>query len=158
MKIDRVLVVDPNTANAKMLADFIKSLRPGYRIAVANDAPRAWALAKRDDPQAIFLEAKAPTFDGLAFCRELRRSDLTCRAVPVIVASAEITASMVHGARDAGVHELLRRPFTMGDLLKRINAVSGEARDWIASGDYVGPDRRRFNAAGYEDGKDRRRS
>ena len=50
------------------------------------------------------------------------------------------------GARDAGVHEFLRKPFTSGDLLKRVENVALKPRDWIEAVGYVGPDRRRFNS------------
>ena len=64
--------------------------------------------------------------------------------------SGDATAAQILGARDAGVHEFMRRPYTMGDLQKRLEAVSGRPRDWIEAIHYVGPDRRRFNSADYK--------
>ncbi len=69
---------------------------------------------------------------------------------------SEVTAAQILAARDAGVHEFMRRPITMGDLQKRLEAVSGRPRDWIEAVAYVGPDRRRFNSADYKGPKKRR--
>jgi hypothetical protein len=63
--------------------------------------------------------------------------------------TAEATATTILGARDAGVHEFLRKPFTSGDLLKRVENVASKPRDWIEAVGYVGPDRRRFNSGEY---------
>ena len=63
--------------------------------------------------------------------------------------SSEATAAAILGARDAGVHEFLRRPFTIKDLVRRLEAVAVRPRDWVEGVGYVGPDRRRFNSGDY---------
>src|SRR5690606_2302087 len=54
------------------------------------------------------------------------------------------------GARDAGIHEFMVKPFTAGDLLRRVANVTLKPRDWIEAVNYVGPDRRRFNSGEYK--------
>src|SRR5690606_1185505 len=95
--------------------------------------------------------------DGEELARRLRRSDLACRRAPIIMVTAEATASTILGARDAGVHEFLRKPFTTADLQRRIENVALKPRDWIEAVEYVGPDRRRFNSGEYT-GPAKRRS
>jgi DNA-binding response OmpR family regulator len=63
--------------------------------------------------------------------------------------SAQATAAAIIGARDSGVHEFLRKPFTIKDLVRRLEAVATRPRDWIEGIGYVGPDRRRFNSGNY---------
>jgi DNA-binding response OmpR family regulator len=156
MKFDRVLVIDPNAANAKMLANLLRSLGPSCQVYGAQTAAMGMGLARELSPQLVFVESAGPGLDGMAFARGLRRSELACREAPVIMVSHEATAALILGARDAGVHEFLRRPYTMGDLQKRIDAVSGRPRDWIEAIQYVGPDRRRFNSADYSGPRKRR--
>jgi DNA-binding response OmpR family regulator len=67
----------------------------------------------------------------MAFTRALRRSDLACREAPVVMVFTEVKAAQILGARDCGVHEFLRRPISLGDLERRLDAVSGRPRDWI---------------------------
>jgi CheY-like chemotaxis protein len=155
-QLRRVLVVDPNTASAKMLAELLRSLIPNCQVHVAPNEARAMRILEALNPQLIFVECKGPELDGLSFTRTLRRSDLSVRTVPVIAVTAEATAAAIMGARDAGVHEFLRRPFNMGDLKKRLDAIVLKPREWIEAVNYVGPDRRRFNSADYKGPRKRR--
>jgi hypothetical protein len=43
----------------------------------------------------------------------------------------------------------MRKPFTAGDLLKRVAVVFLKSRNWVEAVGYVGPDRRRFNSGEY---------
>jgi DNA-binding response OmpR family regulator len=156
-RLQRVLILDPNLANAKLLTDLLRSIWPGFLISSARDADQARTLAERIDPQLIFVEASGPSLDGIQFVRDLRRSHLPCRQAPVIVITAEAKASVIVAARNAGVHEFLRRPFTMRDLARRLEAVALHPRDWVEAVGYVGPDRRRFNSGEYQ-GQRKRRS
>jgi CheY-like chemotaxis protein len=63
--------------------------------------------------------------------------------------TADAFAHTIKGARDSGVHEFLRKPFTAADLIRRVEAVTLKPRDWIEAMSYVGPDRRRFNSGEY---------
>jgi hypothetical protein len=63
--------------------------------------------------------------------------------------AVEATASAILGARDAGVHEFLRKPYTIKGLMRRLEAVILRPRDWVEGVGYVGPDRRRFNSGDY---------
>jgi DNA-binding response OmpR family regulator len=97
----------------------------------------------------IFVERSGPKLSGESFTKRLRRSAYGCRKVPVIMVTADATALTIKGARDSGVHEFMRKPFTAGDLIKRVDVVTQRPRDWIEAVQYVGPDRRRFNSGEY---------
>jgi len=149
MKLDPVLVIDPIAANAKLLGSLLRGINPSVNIHTAQTKPAALALARDINPKLIFVESPTPTLDGMQLTRDLRRSELACREAPIIMVSSEATAAVILGARDAGVHEFLRRPYNTGDVLKRLDAVVGRPRDWIEGIAYIGPDRRRFNSAEY---------
>ena len=148
-KVQRVMVVDPNPATARLLAEHLRPLG-GVQIFAAPSAEKGYAMARATEPQLIFVEHNQAGVDGLAFTRKIRRSDLACRQAPVIICTAEATAEAIFGARDAGVHEFMRKPFNLGDLERRLEAVTLKPRDWIEAVAYVGPDRRRFNSADYK--------
>jgi DNA-binding response OmpR family regulator len=157
MRFDRILVIDPNLGSAKVLANMLRSLSPSAEVYGARDAEKAMLLAGEVDPQLVFVEAAGPGLDGMAFTRAYRRSDMACREAPIIMVFAEVKAAQILAARDVGVHEFLRRPVSLGDLERRLEAVSGRPRDWIEGVNYVGPDRRRFNSAEYK-GPNKRRT
>jgi len=153
--VRRALIVDPNVASAKLMADLLKGL--GAReVVLESEEKMALEICRDLDPGVIFVEHAGPRLSGESFTRRLRRSHLGCREAPVIMVTAEATGSAIKGARDCGVHEFVRKPFTVGDLLKRIEMVATRPRDWIEAVGYVGPDRRRFNSEGYKGAGKRR--
>jgi DNA-binding response OmpR family regulator len=154
-RLQRLLVVESNPAAARLLADLMKEM--GTRQAVVTSRTDA-ALNKCEDfdPQLILIDFSGPDFDGLDFTRRLRRSAFSCRQAPVIMVTAEATAGAIVGARNAGVHEFLRKPYTAGDLFRRVENVTLKPRPWIEAVMYVGPDRRRFNSGEFAGSKKRR--
>lgn len=151
----RALILDAAPASARLLADLMRALS-GCETWMAADNARALELARAVEPQLIFIEHSGPGLDGPAFARALRRSEFACRKAPVIMISGEATAAAILGARDAGVHEFLRKPFTIKDLVRRLEAVLLQGRGWIEAVAYVGPDRRRFNSGDYAGARKRR--
>ncbi len=145
--MQRVLIVDPKPPAAKMLSELLRDISH-CQIWTATDLPGAMGAAERIDPHLVFVDQSA-AFGGAAFTRQLRRSNYACRKAPVIMICAEATAATILAARDAGVHEFLRRPFTIRDLMRRLEAVAVRPRDWVEGMNYVGPDRRRFNSGDY---------
>lgn len=153
--LQRVLIVDSQPASVKLLQDLMRSLVTCQVWSAPNDS-KALQAAAAVDPQIIFLEYGGPGLDGARLSRAIRRSDLPCRKSPIIMVTAEATAQAILGARDSGVHEFLRKPFTMKDLLRRLEAVALKPRDWVEAVHYVGPDRRRFNSGDYAGPRKRR--
>jgi CheY-like chemotaxis protein len=146
--VKRVLIVDPNPHAARLLVDVMKAL--GARDqAVEPDEDRALKMAASLEPGIILTERTGPGLDGESLARRIRRSDMGCRRAPILMVTAEATATTIIGARDSGIHEFLRKPFTSADLLKRVENVALKPRDWVEAVGYVGPDRRRFNSGEY---------
>lgn len=154
-RLQRVLIVDPNNAAARLLADLMKEMGARETYFAASQA-RALALVQQTDPQVVFTEFAGPELDGIEFSRSLRRSGFAARRCPLIMVTAEATAASIIAARDSGVHEFLRKPFTAGDLFRRVENVITKERPWIEAKMYVGPDRRRFNSGAYQGPKKRR--
>lgn len=146
--IQRVVIADPNLASARLLVDIMKSL--GSReVVVETDEARVMDAIREIEPGLIFTERAGPRLDGEGLTRNLRRSNLACRRAPVIMVTADATATTIKGARDCGVHEFLRKPFASSDLFRRVENVALKPRDWVEGVGYVGPDRRRFNSGEY---------
>jgi DNA-binding response OmpR family regulator len=146
--LQRVVVVDPQPHSARFTGELMRNVAHS-QVWVAETNKKAISMVASYDPHIIFVEMAAAGVDGAAFTRELRRSRLKCRYAPVIMVTSQATAAGILGARDAGVHEFLRKPFTMKDLLRRLEAVTLRQRDWVEAVGYIGPDRRRFNSGDY---------
>ena len=152
--LGRVLIVDASHSSVRMLTELLHNIWPG-KTRTASTTISGLSIAQSSDPQLIFVEYSDEGLDGLAFTRKLRRSEFSCRKAPVIMVTAQATRAAIMGARDAGVHEFLRKPFTNKDLLRRLEAVTRHPRDWVEAINYIGPDRRRFNSAGYKGARKR---
>lgn len=153
--LQRVMIVDAHPTGSKLIGDLMRDIARS-QIWVAETTEKAIRLAGSYDPHIIFVEMGPQPLDGIAFVRELRRSHFSARYAPVIMSTGQVTASGILAARDAGVHEFLRKPFTLKDLLRRLEAVTLRQRDWVEAVSYVGPDRRRFNSGDYQGALKRR--
>jgi CheY-like chemotaxis protein len=145
--MQRVLIIDPQPAAVRLLSDLLKDVCR-CQIWSSPEPERGLALSKSISPQVIFVEQSA-VVDGIGFTKALRRSSLACRQTPVIMLTSAATAGTILAARDAGAHEFLRKPYTIKDLVRRLEAVTLRPRDWIEAVGYIGPDRRRFNSGDY---------
>lgn len=146
--LQRVVIVDPQAASAAMVGEAMRNIARSQTW-IATTPERGLKLCETVDPQVIFVELEFGRTNGIAFTQRLRRSQSPGRKAPVIMVTGTATAAGILAARDAGVHEFLRRPFTMKDLVRRLEAVTLRQRDWIEAVGYVGPDRRRFNSGDY---------
>lgn len=147
-RLKRVLIADPQPGSARLLSDLMRDIAGSY-CWVAATTDRALKLAETCDPQLIVVEVGDEKLDGLGFTRKLRRSTWSARQVPVIAITGAATVATILAARDAGVHEFLRKPYSLKDLVRRLEAVTLSARDWVEAVGYIGPDRRRFNSGEY---------
>ena len=147
-KLKRVLMADPEPGAARLFGDLMRDIAHSH-IWVGGTTERALKIAETCDPQLIVVCLGDERLDGLGLVRKLRRSHWACRKAPVITITGVATAGMILAARDAGVHEFLRKPYSMKDLLRRLEAVTLRDRDWVEGVAYIGPDRRRFNSGDY---------
>lgn len=152
---ERILVVDSQVQSARLLSELLRT-DLSCEVFHAPTLEQGYALARSMEPKLIFVEHPSSGVDGYALTRAIRRSDLPCRKAPVIMVTAEATAAAILKARDAGLHEFLRKPYTAGDLRRRLEAVTLKPRDWVEAVQYIGPDRRRFNSADYSGPRKRR--
>ena len=152
--ISRVAIFDPLPASAKLASELLKQM--GARQTVcATRTIKGLELIAHLDPQLILTEYNGPEFDGPDLVRRLRRSSLGPRKAPVIMLTSVATVDSIKAARDSGVHEFLRKPYTAKDLFRRVENVCLNPRVWIDAQMYVGPDRRRFNSGEFVGAKKR---
>lgn len=155
-KMRRVMIFDSSRTSGKLLNDMLR-VAGSTDIIIESDQESAMTLLSDFQPQILFTEYRSENFDGIALTRFLRRSELRCRKIPVIMVTAMATKLVLDEAKDAGVDEFMSKPYAWNDVLKRLNAVFLKPRSWIEAVNYIGPDRRRFNSSEYT-GKSKRKS
>ena len=119
----RILVVDdePN------ILDFVQhSLeKHEYTVELATDGEEALAVFDRVTCAAVILDIMLPKLDGLEVCRRLRRVS----TVPIIILTALGEESDKVAALRLGADDYLTKPFGVGELIARVQAVLRRA-DW----------------------------
>ncbi len=82
--------------------------------------------------------------DGIELIKTIRSNgDQTIKQMPVVLLTTITDKSSIFSARDAGVDEIVAKPFTAGALQSHIHAVMTKRRTFIEESAFSGPDRRR---------------
>lgn len=111
----RVLIIEDDERVAAALVDAVEDR--GYRARRVGSAADGLAAAATDAPDVALLDLGLPDRDGMELCREMRAH------CPVIVVSARgDVPSRIQGLR-AGADDFVVKPFSLGELLARIEAV-----------------------------------
>ncbi len=69
----------------------------------------------------VLLDLNLPDIDGLALCRELRRADET-RKIPIIMLTARVEERDKLLGFEIGADDYVTKPFSMRELIARVNA------------------------------------
>jgi two-component system, chemotaxis family, chemotaxis protein CheY len=94
-------------------------------------------------PDIVLLDW-GPDFDGLALLSKIRAgSDAGNPWVPVIMCTANTEKCHIVEARDVGATEYLLKPVSAKSIYDRIVSVIDDARLFVRTKSFTGPDRRR---------------
>jgi DNA-binding response OmpR family regulator len=116
-QFNKVLVVDDNTANLRLLTDLLTE--QGYTVYPASDGELAIKFVRSILPDLILLDIKMPIIDGYEVCRRLKANERTA-TIPVIFLSAlEDEHDKVKGFLAGGV-DYITKPFQPEEMLARV--------------------------------------
>ncbi len=142
----RILIVDDNGHMRALLKRML--VTRGARDATeAMDGHNAMEMLASQEFDLVLLDLDMKPMNGIEFTRLVRQGFANNR-VPIIMISGHTGLDDVRSARDAGVNEFLVKPVTPKNLFGRITEVFARPRPFVSSPAYVGPERRRRQAAG----------
>lgn len=117
----KVLVVDDNAINRRVLAGMVRAL--GCEVAMAGDGSEAIEQIQKDQSfQLVFMDCEMPGMDGFEATRQIRRRWGT--SVPIVAASAYTSDDDQQRCIECGMNDFMSKP------LKR-PAVRGVLEKWI---------------------------
>jgi two-component system KDP operon response regulator KdpE len=123
----RALVVedDPN------IVDLIRSNLAvrGFDTIVSADGSRALRLLETESPDIVLLDLMLPEIDGFELCRLIRERS----SVAIIVVSARGGERDKVSALNVGADDYMTKPFSIEELLARINATLRRTRPVAAA-------------------------
>ncbi len=138
-----ILLVEPNRYMARLLRTVLQSLGV-TRIEIAENAEDGVSAFRQGGHDIIITDLFLPGMDGFEFIKAVRTSEGIIKPyTPIIVNTAYTEQRNVVAARDVGMTEFLKKPFSVLDVYRRIHATVMRPRPFILRGDYYIPDRRR---------------
>jgi signal transduction histidine kinase/streptogramin lyase/ActR/RegA family two-component response regulator len=115
----RVLVVEDNLLNQKMVARMLEAL--GHQPEVAGDGLAAVERASQEPFDAILMDIRLPGLDGLEAARRLRA--LGCET-PILALSANVYESDRAAAEAAGMNAFLGKPLHLEELREALERAA----------------------------------
>jgi CheY-like chemotaxis protein len=113
----KIMVVDDNPANLKLLEDMLR--QEGYDIRSFPLGRLALAAAEQEPPDLILLDVNMPEINGYQVCEQLK-SKASLRDIPVIFLSAlNAVEDKVKGFRSGGV-DYISKPFQFEEVQARV--------------------------------------
>ena len=116
----KVLVVEDEEAISLLLKYNLKA--EGFDVTVVDDGDEALNAAKEANPDIILLDWMLPNVSGIEICRQLRAGHETS-AIPVIMLTARAEEEDRLRGFEKGADDYVTKPFSMKELVARINAV-----------------------------------
>ncbi len=112
-----ILIVDDDKDLSFIISEMLESY--GYAVTAAESGEEAFELLSQHTYHLILLDINLPDTTGLELCKELRRES----QIPVIFASARTSESDRITGFDIGGDDYLPKPYSMKELLSRVNAL-----------------------------------
>lgn len=115
----RILLVEDEEALSDAVAEILKQNH--YQVDTVYRGDDGYDYASSGIYDMILLDIMLPGMDGLSVLKKLRSDGLT---MPVILLTAKSEVSDIITGLDAGSDDYLAKPFSTGELLARIRALS----------------------------------
>lgn len=117
MSRKQILIIDDDEDLSFIISEMLESY--GYSVTCAANSEKAFELLSDNTYHLILLDINLPDITGFELCRELRRVS----TVPVIFASARTSETDRITGFDIGGDDYLPKPYSMKELLSRVNAL-----------------------------------
>ncbi|CAN9209187.1 unnamed protein product [Alternaria alternata] len=127
-----VLVVEDNLVNQKVLVKQL--MKAGCVTSTADNG--FWALKHLVKTRfcvtdgipldIILIDCEMPEMDGLTCCRKIRQMEQrkeVSKHIPIIAVTANIRGGQIDNARDAGMDDVVGKPFRIPDLLAKMREL-----------------------------------
>lgn len=114
---NRILVVEDDQRLCQFLASELQL--EGYEVMTADDGMSALEKVRESSPDLIILDWMLPRISGLDICLRLRKTGIK---TPIILLTAKDEIPDRVLGLNSGADDYLTKPFSIEELLARINA------------------------------------
>lgn len=114
----RILIVEDEPDMVRGLSDALEF--EGFETVATNYGREGIKLARERGPDLILLDLMLPDVNGFSVCEEIRRAN---NVVPIIMLTARSQDIDKIRGLDVGADDYVTKPFSVGELVARINAI-----------------------------------
>lgn len=120
----RVLVVDDNKINLKVLSKLVARL--GYEYEVALSGQEALNSYDKNEFDLVLLDLQMPHMDGFEVCDAIReREKNSGNSIPVIAVSANCQKAIIEKCKKEGFDDYISKPINKEQLKSRLEYYLG---------------------------------
>ena len=112
----KILIIEDEQDISRILRDYLTKNR--YEAAVAGNGKDGLYMLELVQPDYIILDIMLPDVDGIDLCREIREKS----NVPILILSARGSDTDKVLGLGFGADDYMTKPFSLSELLARINA------------------------------------
>lgn len=120
-----ILVVDDSATIRAVIGKMLT--QDGHAVLKAADGEEALLIARRDQPDLIFLDIVMPGMSGFAVLRALRHDPLT-QDIPIVMISGNLQATEQFYVQRFGADDFMKKPFGRGEVFARIEHLTSSGR------------------------------
>jgi len=128
--MNKILIIEDDLKLKKYMQEYLNAY--GYDAILLNDFENVLEDVQSIEPNLIILDINLPTFDGFYFLKIIRNKS----KVPVIIVSARSEEGEQIRGMELGADDYITKPFSMGILLAKVNAVLRRTNNVVATEEF----------------------
>lgn len=118
--MSRILVVDDNLKNVRLLHDVLEA--QGYTVDSATSGAEGLELAWQHQPDLILMDVQMPVMSGTEAMKRLK-ADPRSSAVPVVAVTALAMTGDEEELLDEGFDGYISKPIALKAMLKTVRSL-----------------------------------
>lgn len=116
VKVTNILVVEDHLVNQKLFRIILE--KSGYNVLVAADGLEAIGIVENNRLDIIFMDCQMPVMNGYDSSIQIRKMGYT---LPIIAVTASAVKGEYEKCIDAGMSDVMTKPFKKNDVLSSLN-------------------------------------
>lgn len=128
MPIKKVLIVEDDPVNARMLSDYLSA--HGYATSLAMSGVEGLDKFYSEKPDLMLIDVLLPRKNGFELCFEVKRTEQG-KSTHVLLMSA-VYKDVLHAEKyskyDLSAEAFLPKPFELSELLSRVRSLVGDSQ------------------------------
>jgi two-component system OmpR family response regulator len=114
----KILLVEDDDSLGPLLLEYLEA--KGFEVKLANDGKKGADTFFKGSFDLLLLDVMMPVKDGITLAKEIRTVD---KNIPIIFLTAKSMKEDTIDGFNAGADDYITKPFSMEELLVRVNAV-----------------------------------